>query len=104
MPAKFVVFHPEKRKNNIQEKIANLYMNRLCINENDQNELIAINKWRVMDTIDNLSFVTNMFLRFINFASEFMLENQFSYQGKGESGISMIFDGLKMLSENKCKD
>ena len=38
----FHIFHQE---NEIQSKLVNAYMNRLCINENDQSEVMGINNW-----------------------------------------------------------
>ena len=78
MPQRLVLFYPENTNDDLQEKLINLFVNRLCIDEDDQYEVIAIKTWKVMDSIENLSFFTNMLLRFVSFGSNAVLRTEFT--------------------------
>ena len=69
----FVILHPENKGDDVEVKLINAYMNRLCIDEEDQNEVLQIYKWKPINTC----ILPNMAWTFI---SHVMLKNQMSIQ------------------------
>ena len=89
----FVIFHPENKENNVQVKVVNAYMNRLCIDEADQNEVLEIFEWKPVnaETFERICFLSNLHSNWAfglgNFANKTILKNQLSL----EETIGLIY-------------
>ena len=70
----FVIFYPENKENDTLLKLANTYMNRLCIDENDENEVVEINQWKTVKNFDHALFLPKLTLKYVKFLN-FLLYN-----------------------------
>ena len=74
----FVIFHPVNKENDVLVKLTNAYMNRLCIDEKDQNEVIELIEWEPI-TFDNFEHMFNSWtMRLVNFTNKLFLKKQVS--------------------------
>ena len=76
----FVIFYQEKMKDNIDLKLINTYMNPLCIDEEDQNEVLEPIAWEPMSFghLEHIFFLPNLAMRFIYFSNKVLLKNKIS--------------------------
>ena len=76
----FVIFHLESNENDIHLKLVKAYMNRLCIDENDQNEICGIYQCKTINNFEQIFLFPEWILKCMNFANFVVFRNQFSFQ------------------------
>ena len=96
----FYIFCEENEKNKIYSKLVRTYVNRLCITEEDQSELIEVHEFEKISNFENLYFQPFSVFRFLlELAKTIFLNETIEFYV-----IPTILDLITKLSKRTIRD